>query len=330
MLVREDGCADFCHSHVQAVQQYSIVVAGSADVTTLTGRVILVDLPGFEVMDVQRLGTAQSDVAPCVTAGDDYLIHVRVGAGEGGQTIGCGSGRGSGVLNAHQFRRSDDAEFLDGTELVRADGLHRAVLGDRDESCDVTDVRLEVGVDEHEEGSLDAGCAILRRSGQDLGDLVGMLDVQRLGDLAEQFQGQLTVDCCAACASATVELVGAGFDLVEAYQFAYQCQTLTDLHLHCARNVIFVQVSCTLGVTEEYGVLVQGDCDVLRGQRLSVRCYAFAGQMLVGQLLSAVGGGAVGEESVRAGGCCVDRQPTTIDYCIARVAGHRFGVADQA
>ena len=150
-----------------------------------------------------------------------------------------------------------------------------------------------------------------------------MIGLQALDDLANEIERQLAVDGCATGAGAAVELIGRSLQRAEDHQLVDERDTLADLLLDRAGDVVFVQVIDLIGERVQAGVLIQYDRLVLRRDLIRRRRHAFRRLRGSDQRGSTIPS-AVGDQQI-AIGCRrgAIRQPATRDIGIAVVFRER-------
>ena len=279
--------------------------------------------------EVKRLVAAQRHRAVRILADDDQRIYVD--RSTTGREAARRTHRGTGVLERNQFRRSDEAEVLEGTQLVLVHRLARTVSGDRGvarENGRVAEVGVQIHVAEDQEGGFDRLGADQRGSCQNRGRLLGVVLHQGARDLAEQLRGQLAINRGQRGAGTAVEAVGVGTNLRIQLKLANQRHTLSHLRLQRIADVVFVQIRHFVREAVEAAVLLEDGGDVLRDDAFRGRRGAFR-QQVGGQLgIDAVRSVAFNRgatrlnQDVRVASRCVVRNPTTIYDGVGNVLRH--------
>ena len=192
-----------------------------------------------------------------VAAEVDDRVHVGLGAGRGdhGALVAAGVGPGA------EHRGGDVAHVLDLADLAGKGGHVVAVLLNGQVSGQAADGALHVHVAQANVRGRQRLRCVLRASGNDAGDAIGVLPLQQVGRLALQVEGERGVDVGARGAVGP-EHVGARLDDAEAQRLDGIGRLLAAQRHRLLENGILVGVVDDVGQLNEVAVLLGGHSNV--------------------------------------------------------------------
>ena len=168
------------------------IIKSSRAVTTFSSRVRFIDLINRDIVVVDGVYAAESNVPPRILRHREHLVDVNQ-AGAGREQSGSGH-RGAGIDDLRNVGRQHEAVIADAADLALVGFRFAAVIADRFEAGDLLDVGPRICVRVVDERHGKRLTAVDHGGLHDFRDVVGVVALEVSSDAIEDVETQRLIN----------------------------------------------------------------------------------------------------------------------------------------